>query len=80
MQPLILLATSNVSIDGTIDASGAKGGGSIMSPDCNNPVGGAGGIAGPGGFAGGAGVMMDDVFAGILGGLILSVAVLWVGP
>jgi phosphatidylglycerophosphatase A len=31
-------------------------------------------------FAGGAGVMMDDVFAGILGGLILSVAVLWAGP
>jgi len=31
-------------------------------------------------FAGGAGVMMDDVFAGILGGLILSVALLWVGP
>jgi len=31
-------------------------------------------------FAGGAGVMMDDVFAGILGGLILTVAVLWVGP
>ena len=31
-------------------------------------------------FAGGAGVMMDDVFAGILGCLILSVAVLWVGP
>jgi phosphatidylglycerophosphatase A len=31
-------------------------------------------------FAGGTGVMMDDIFAGILGGLILSVAVLWVGP
>lgn len=31
-------------------------------------------------FAGGAGVMMDDVFAGILGGLMLSVAVLWAGP
>jgi phosphatidylglycerophosphatase A len=31
-------------------------------------------------FAGGAGVMMDDVFAGILGCLILSIAVLWVGP
>jgi phosphatidylglycerophosphatase A len=31
-------------------------------------------------FAGGAGVMMDDVFAGLLGCLLLSVAVLWVGP
>jgi len=31
-------------------------------------------------FAGGAGVMLDDVFAGILGCLILSAAVLWVGP
>ena len=31
-------------------------------------------------FAGGAGVMMDDVFAGILGGLLLCIAVLWVGP
>jgi phosphatidylglycerophosphatase A len=31
-------------------------------------------------FVGGAGVMMDDVFAGILGGLLLSIAVLWVGP
>ena len=30
--------------------------------------------------AGGAGVMIDDVFAGILGGLLLAVAVLWVGP
>jgi phosphatidylglycerophosphatase A len=31
-------------------------------------------------FAGGAGVMMDDVFAGILGGLVLGVALLWMGP
>jgi phosphatidylglycerophosphatase A len=31
-------------------------------------------------FVGGAGVMMDDVFAGILGGLLLSIAVLWLGP
>jgi phosphatidylglycerophosphatase A len=31
-------------------------------------------------FTGGAGVMLDDVFAGILGGLILSVAVVWAGP
>jgi phosphatidylglycerophosphatase A len=28
-------------------------------------------------FAGGVGVMMDDVFAGILGCLLLSAAVLW---
>jgi phosphatidylglycerophosphatase A len=31
-------------------------------------------------FAGGAGVMMDDVFAGITGCLVLSAAILWVGP
>jgi phosphatidylglycerophosphatase A len=31
-------------------------------------------------FSGGAGVMMDDVFAGILGCLVLSIAVLWLGP
>jgi phosphatidylglycerophosphatase A len=31
-------------------------------------------------FAGGAGVMMDDVFAGILGGAILGVARAWGGP
>jgi phosphatidylglycerophosphatase A len=31
-------------------------------------------------FGGGAGVMLDDVFAGILGCLVLSAAVLWVGP
>jgi len=31
-------------------------------------------------FEGGAGVMIDDVFAGILAGLLLAVAVLWFGP
>jgi len=31
-------------------------------------------------FAGGAGVMMDDVFAGVLGCLVLGVAIAWVGP
>jgi phosphatidylglycerophosphatase A len=30
-------------------------------------------------FAGGAGVMMDDVFAGIIGCLLMSAAVLWLG-
>lgn len=30
-------------------------------------------------FVGGVGVMIDDVFAGIASGLILSIAVLWVG-
>ena len=31
-------------------------------------------------FPGGAGVMLDDVFAGILGGLLLGAALLWVQP
>jgi phosphatidylglycerophosphatase A len=30
-------------------------------------------------FKGGAGVMMDDVFAGILGGALVGVALVWVG-
>jgi phosphatidylglycerophosphatase A len=31
-------------------------------------------------FGGGTGVMMDDVFAGVLGGLLMAVALLWVAP
>jgi phosphatidylglycerophosphatase A len=31
-------------------------------------------------FAGGAGVMLDDVFAGVLGCLVLSAALVWVAP
>jgi len=31
-------------------------------------------------FAGGTGVMMDDVFAGALGCVVLGVAILWVSP
>ena len=31
-------------------------------------------------FSGGGGVMMDDVFAGILGCLIVCAVLLWVGP
>lgn len=31
-------------------------------------------------FAGGTGVMMDDVFAGLIGCLVMSAALLWVGP
>ena len=31
-------------------------------------------------FAGGTGVMMDDIFAGIIGGLLMSIALLRMGP
>jgi len=31
-------------------------------------------------FAGGAGVMMDDVFAGILAGVLIGAAYVWTGP
>jgi hypothetical protein len=54
-QPLILLATTDATIAGTIDASGSKGGGDLAASACNDPVGGAGGLPGAGGHAGGAG-------------------------
>jgi phosphatidylglycerophosphatase A len=31
-------------------------------------------------FAGGAGVMLDDVFAGIFGGAVIAAALVWAGP